>query len=66
MGGEESGSDVVGTHTLVPTDQGVRVTLGVSFRGALAGVIGPFTSRMTGRYVRMEAEGLERRSESAV
>lgn len=60
------GVTFVGTHALAATDQGVMVTLGVSFRGALAGVIGLFTSRMTRRCVQMEAEGLERRSESAV
>jgi uncharacterized protein YndB with AHSA1/START domain len=60
------GVTFVGTHALAPADRGVTVTLGVSFRGALAGIVGLFTSRMTRRYVQLEAEGLKRRSESPV
>jgi len=55
----------VGTHEIVPTDRGSRVTLGTRFGGPLGPMLGRLTSGLTRRYVQMEAEGLKRRSEAA-
>ncbi|MEX2230189.1 MAG: SRPBCC family protein [Dehalococcoidia bacterium] len=59
------GVSFVGKHEIAPARAGVTVTLSVQFSGPLAGIAGLFTSGMTRRYVKMEAEGLKRRSEGA-
>jgi len=59
------GVNFVGKHEIAPAGTGVTVTLSAQFSGPLAGIAGLFTSGMTRRYVKMEAEGLKRRSEGA-
>ena len=44
---------------------GVGVTLSIHQTGALSPFVALFTSRITRRYVQMEADGLKRRCESA-
>jgi hypothetical protein len=53
----------IGTHWIEPVDGGSRVTLGVEFRGALAGLIGWLFGGLTTRYIALEAQGLKRRAE---
>jgi uncharacterized protein YndB with AHSA1/START domain len=59
------GVNFVGKHEIASVGTGVTVTLSAQFSGPLAGIVGLFTSGMTRRYVKMEAEGLKRRSEGA-
>ena len=54
----------VGGHWIAPTANGSRVTLSVAYSGVLAGVIAWAYGALTNRYLRMEAEGLKRRSEA--
>jgi hypothetical protein len=54
----------VGDHRVEPTDQGSRVTLALRQRGPLAGLVGAAYKGLIMRYIRMEAEGLKRKSES--
>ena len=54
----------IGHHWIEPTPTGCRVTLGVDFRGLLAWPVSRLYGTLTQRYIEMEAEGLERRSES--
>jgi uncharacterized protein YndB with AHSA1/START domain len=54
----------IGRHSIEPTATGAHVTLGVTFSGPLAAVIAWLYGGLTERYVRMEAEGLKRRSEA--
>ena len=49
-------------HTIEPADRGCRVTLSVTFSGPLAGLITLLYGGLTRRYIRMEAEGLQRRA----
>jgi uncharacterized protein YndB with AHSA1/START domain len=61
-----AGITTVATHRLTPRlPGGVTVSLGIRQRGALARLVGLLTAGMTRRYVRMEADGLKRRSEGA-
>jgi uncharacterized protein YndB with AHSA1/START domain len=53
----------VGHHAIEPTAGGSRVTLYVDFSGPLAGLVTWCYGNLTTRYVRIEAEGLKRRSE---
>jgi uncharacterized membrane protein len=54
------------THSLAPEGSGkVTVTLGIRQQGALGWLVGLMLARMTRRYVRMEAEGLKQRCETA-
>lgn len=53
----------VGKHWIEPVDGGSRVTLGVEFSGALAGVIGWLFGALTTRYINLEAQGLKQRAE---
>lgn len=55
----------LGRHVVAPSARGSRVTLSVTFSGALAGVVAFFFGRLTDRYIRMEADGLKRRAEAA-
>jgi uncharacterized membrane protein len=60
------GVTTLGTHRIRPLPgQRSEVGLGVRQTGALAPILGLFTSRRTRRYVQMEAAGLKRRCESA-
>jgi hypothetical protein len=54
----------VGRHHIEPTPTGSRATLGVAFSGPLARVVAWLYGGLTDRYIRMEAEGLKRRSEA--
>jgi uncharacterized protein YndB with AHSA1/START domain len=52
-------------HLIDPVAGGSRVTLSVEFSGPLGGLVAWLYGGLTRRYVRMEAEGLKRRSEQA-
>ena len=54
----------VGGHEIEPLGGGSRVRLWVEQTGPLSPVFGFFTRGMTQRYIRQEAEGLKRRSET--
>ena len=54
----------LGRHLIEPRGDGSRVTLAVTFSGPLAGLVAMFFGGLTDRYIRMEAEGLKRRTES--
>lgn len=41
-----------------------EVVLSIDQRGPMAGIVGLFTSKLTAKYLAMEAEGLKRRCES--
>jgi uncharacterized protein YndB with AHSA1/START domain len=55
----------LGRHWIERTATGARVRLAVEFSGPLAAVIAWLYGGLTTRYVRMEAEGLKRRVETA-
>jgi uncharacterized protein YndB with AHSA1/START domain len=54
----------VGDHRVEPAAEGSRVTLTLQQNGLLAGVVGAVYKGLITRYIRMEAEGLKRESES--
>ena len=56
---------VTGLHAIEPSADGSRVTLKVHFGGLLASVVGVLASRLTSRYLGLEAAGLKARSEKA-
>jgi hypothetical protein len=57
------GAWTVGVHTVEPDGAGASVaTLTVRFEGALSFIVARLTAGITRRYVRMEAQGLARRS----
>jgi uncharacterized protein YndB with AHSA1/START domain len=53
----------LGSHVIEPIANGSRVTLSVTFSGPLTPVATFFFGGLTGRYIRMEAEGLKRRAQ---
>jgi uncharacterized protein YndB with AHSA1/START domain len=53
-------------HRITPRSEGVGVTLSIRQTGPLAWLARLITSRLTARYVQMEANGLKRRSEREV
>ncbi len=55
---------VTASHTIEPAATGVRVTLVVHYSGLFSGLMGRMTRKLTNRYLRLEAEGLKRRSEA--
>ena len=57
------GLRVHANHRIVPTASGSRVTLALHYTGVLGGVLARATRGLTGRYLAMEATGLQRRSE---
>lgn len=60
------GAHTVAGHRLTPLDDGrTRVDLWIDQRGVMGRPIGWLVRRTTRRYLRMEAEGLRRRSEQA-
>jgi hypothetical protein len=54
----------VGDHRVEAAGQGSRVTLTLRQEGPLAGLVGTIYKGLIARYIRMEAEGLKRESES--
>lgn len=52
------GMRVTGTHAIVPTDGGSRVTLSLQYEGALGRLFARLTRGITERYIGYEAEGL--------
>jgi uncharacterized membrane protein len=59
------GATTVATHVLTPLDDGrTQVELSIDQRGVIGRPIGWLVRRLTRRYLRYEAEGLRRRSES--
>jgi uncharacterized membrane protein len=57
------GLRVTASHTIEPASRSVRVTLAVQYDGLFGGLMGRMTRNLTNRYLRLEAEGLKRRSE---
>ena len=58
------GSRVTGDHRIEANGSGSRAHLSVDFDGPLAIVVGFLTRRLTQRYLRLEATGLKKQSES--
>ena len=62
---EAPGAKSVAAHVLTPLDDGrTHVDLSIDQRGLIGRPIGWLVRRLTRRYLRYEAEGLRRRSES--
>jgi hypothetical protein len=59
-----AGVTTLAGHRISPRNEGVEVTLGITMTGPMAWLAGLLTSRLTHRYVQMEANGLKRRSEA--
>jgi uncharacterized protein YndB with AHSA1/START domain len=57
------GMTALGTHRITPRSDGVEVTLSIRQTGPLAWLAALVTSRLTRRYVQIEADGLKRRCE---
>ncbi len=49
-----------GRHHVAPDGEGCKVTLQIEHTGALSGLVGALTRRLTLRYLQMEGEGLQR------
>jgi len=58
------GVSVVARHWVEPLGAGTRATLSLRFDGLLGGVLGWLTRGINERYLKLEAEGLQARSES--
>ena len=58
------GADVTASHTITPTSDGASVTLAVEYDGRLSTVVYGLTRKITTKYLRTEAEGLKKASES--
>jgi hypothetical protein len=52
-------------HVIEPIEDGSRVTLSIHFGGVLGWFVARLVAGLTERYIRMEAEGLKRRSETS-
>jgi len=60
------GVTTTGTHLVRPLGSGrAQLTVGISQSGPMAPLVGLLTGRRTGRYIRLEADGLKRCAESA-
>ena len=57
------GMRVHGRHTVEPSQDGTRATLGLHYEGPVGRLLARVTRGITERYVGFEAEGLRRRSE---
>lgn len=57
------GARVTARHSLAPAGGGTRVELALAQRGPLGVLVGLLTSRLTRRYLALEADGLKRRCE---
>ncbi|MFJ1584616.1 SRPBCC family protein [Streptomyces sp. NPDC088197] len=53
-----------GDHLVEPEGDGTRLTLVLTQRGALSGLVGLVAGGLTRRYLEMEARGLKERAES--
>jgi hypothetical protein len=58
------GVRVTANHFIEPIGQGARVTLSLQFEGIFGGVLAKLTADLNNRYLKIEAAGLKRRSES--
>ena len=56
---------VFGRHSVDPNAGGSRATLSVEYTGLLGPLMGRLTRGITKRYLKLEAEGLKKRSETA-
>ena len=56
---------VFGRHSVDPNAGGSRATLSVEYTGILGPLMGRLTRGITERYLKLEAEGLKKRSETA-
>lgn len=61
---EGFGFVVYGSHAVTAQERGSRVTLALHYTGVLGGLLASLTRGITERYLKLEAEGLKRRSES--
>ena len=59
------GLEATAEHEIDPVRAGTRLTLRVTFRGALAPLVARLAGPMTRRFLRMESEGCRERSEAA-
>ena len=59
------GLRVTASHRIEATPRGVRVILSVRYEGLFGGPAGRLWRSLTERYLRLEAEGLRRRSEQS-
>ena len=59
------GGFTAGTHTVTPTASGAGASLHLAFNGPVGWLIGTLLGGMSRRYLRLEIEGLKRRSEEA-
>ena len=51
-------------HFAEPTPTGCRATLSLQFSGVLSSLVAALTGGLSERYLKIESEGLKRRSES--
>ena len=65
-GTTSAGVGVQGDHIIEERDGGCDVTIDLTLKGWLGGLIGIVSRKVIERYVRLESEGLKKRSESAV
>ncbi len=56
---------VFARHSVKPTATGSHVTLSLEYKGLFGSLLGKLTRGITERYLKLEAEGLKRRSETA-
>ena len=59
-----AGLSAVATHTLVPKPEGCELELRLDYGGVLGGLVAALAGKLTRDYMKLEAEGLKRRSES--
>lgn len=59
------GLRVTAAHGIEPAPRGVRVTLSVRYEGVFGRLAGRLWRSLTERYLRLEADGLKRRSEQS-
>ena len=55
---------VTAHHAIEPLQGGSRATMSIEYDGPLGGLVAWLTGGMNDRYLRLEAEGLKRRSET--
>ena len=57
------GVTVTAHHAILPASEGSRVTLSIRFSGLLGPLLARMTSSLNNRYLKLEADGLKKRSE---